>query len=263
MTDAATFYPRDPMRGSFIAALTLHLGIIGTIAVSAWLHGHSQPFGSPDAGGGAIAIETVSTIPIPKHHGETNPLASDTESDVPQTPTKPVDRVKEEIAKPNAIPLKAKKEKLKKAEAESQHQRFRPYDELATNQLTSNTPQQVSNKMYTAQTGAGSISPGAHTTLGVRLSWYAGQIQDIVARHWRTSDIDQRLQTAPPVIATFELMRDGSIRNVQILQGSNISALDISVKRAILDSAPFPPIPPNQGFDKDYAKVEFTFELKQ
>jgi TonB family protein len=268
MTDAATFYPRefysrDPMRGSFIAALTLHLAIVGTIVASAWLRGHSEPFGAPDAGGGAVVVEAVNTIPLPQHHGEQNPLASDTESEVPQAPSKPIDRVKEEVVKPDAIRLKAKPEKAKKAEKESQHQRFRPYDQLATNQLTSRTAPQVSNPMYKAQNGAGSVSPGAHTTLGVRLAGYAAQIQDIVASHWRTSDIDARVQSAPQVIATFELMRDGSIRNVQILQGSNISALDISVKRAILDSAPFPPIPLNQGFDKDYAKVEFTFELKR
>jgi TonB family protein len=62
------------------------------------------------------------------------------------------------------------------------------------------------------------------------------------------------------VIATFELLRDGSVRNLAILQGSGISTLDFSVRRAIQDSR-FPPIP--AGFDKDYAKVEFTFELKR
>ena len=39
------------------------------------------------------------------------------------------------------------------------------------------------------------------------------------------------------------------------------SALDYSVQRAILEASPFPPIP--AGFDKDSARVEFTFELKR
>ena len=73
--------------------------------------------------------------------------------------------------------------------------------------------------------------------------------------------MDARIQTGPTVIATFELMRDGSVRNVQILQTSNIPALDFSVKRAILDASPFPPIP--AGFERDSAKVEFSFELKR
>jgi outer membrane biosynthesis protein TonB len=45
------------------------------------------------------------------------------------------------------------------------------------------------------------------------------------------------------------------------VQQSGISALDYSVQRAILEASPFPPIP--AGFDKDSARVEFTFELKR
>lgn len=56
-------------------------------------------------------------------------------------------------------------------------------------------------------------------------------------------------------------MRDGSVRNVSLLQTSGISTLDYSVQRAISDASPFPPIPP--GFDKDHMRVEFTFELKR
>jgi TonB family protein len=253
---------RDPMRVAFAAALTLHLVGIGTLAFHAWMASRSEAFGDKNPGGGAVSIQSVSSIPIP-HHGEQNPLSSDSESSVPQAATKPVDRAEVEIPKPDAIPIKTKMPKQKPAEVASNHQRFRPYDELEKNQLTSKTAPQISNPMFTAQPGAGRISTGATTTLGSRLGWYGRQIQDLVAQHWRTSDIDSRLQTAPPVIATFELMRDGSIRNLQILQGSGIPALDLSVQRAIRDSAPLPPIPQGQGFDKDYAKVEFTFELKR
>jgi outer membrane biosynthesis protein TonB len=48
---------------------------------------------------------------------------------------------------------------------------------------------------------------------------------------------------------------------MQLLQTSGVPSLDFSVKRAILDASPLPPIPP--GFDRDSAKVEFTFELKR
>jgi TonB family protein len=82
----------------------------------------------------------------------------------------------------------------------------------------------------------------------------------MVALHWHTEGVDARLQTAPPVIATYELLHDGSIRDLQLLQGSGNQALDNSVRRAILDST-FPPIP--SYCDKDHAGVEFTFELKR
>jgi TonB family protein len=250
---------RDSMRGAFVAALLLHAALLAALVLHAL--DKAQPFGDNNPGGGAVAIQAVNTIPIP-HHGEQNPLASDTQSEVPQTRTDPVDRVKEEVPPPDAIRIKTKMAKQKPAEVASQHQRFRPYDELDKNQLTSKTAPQVSNPMFTAQPGAGQVSVGT-STLGVRLAAYGAQIKEIVARNWHTNDVDPHRQTAPPVIATFELMRDGTIRNLEILQGSGIPALDISVKRAILDSNPLPPIPQNQGFDKPYAKVEFTFELKR
>jgi TonB family protein len=62
------------------------------------------------------------------------------------------------------------------------------------------------------------------------------------------------------VIVTFDLMKDGSVRNLAILKGSGIQSLDFSVRRAI-ESVTFPPLP--QGFDRSYAKCEFTFELKK
>jgi TonB family protein len=73
--------------------------------------------------------------------------------------------------------------------------------------------------------------------------------------------VDPAIKTAPPVVATFEISRDGSVRAVALLDKSGISSLDFSVQRAILDSNPFPPLP--QGFDKDSAKVELWFELKR
>ncbi|HLW75857.1 MAG TPA: TonB family protein [Bryobacteraceae bacterium] len=254
------FDPRDSMRGAFFWALALHLGIIGSLALQAWISGTTKAFGSKDAGGGSVAVTPVNSIPIP-HHGEPNPLANPSESAVPQTPVKAPDRVKAETPSPKAIPIKTKKAKQKEAPVASARQIFRPYKELTQNQLTSKAAPQIASPMFTSLPGAGNISTGAHTTLGSRFAGYGAQIEQIVAQHWRTNDVDARYQTAPVVIATFDLMRDGTIRNVQLLQTSGILTLDNSVKRAILDSAPFPPIPP--GFEKSYATVEFTFELKR
>ncbi len=63
----------------------LHGGIIASIAIGNYLHGHVDQFGSPNTGAGAVAIEAVTSIPIP-HRGEVNPLANQSESEVPQAP---------------------------------------------------------------------------------------------------------------------------------------------------------------------------------
>jgi len=248
----------ESIRGAFLGAAALHAAIAGALALNGWL-GHMDSFGAKDAGG-AVSIEAVNSIPLP-HSGPENKLANESKSETPETPAPPVERVKGEKPPPDAVPLKSKAIKKKEAPVASVRQRYRPFDQLEKNQLTAAQPPQVSNPLYSAMPGAGRVGAGANTTLGTRFAAYSAQVQQLVAQHWRTGDVDPRIQTAPTVIATFELMRDGSARNVQILQGSNIPSLDFSVKRAILDASPFPPIPPS--FEREFARVEFWFELKR
>jgi periplasmic protein TonB len=246
----------EPLKKAFLAALGLHVAIIAAAGISTLLP-HDM-FGAKDAGGAAVGIEAVDSIPLP-HSGPKNPLANDTESQVQQAPPKP-EAVKKEVAPPDAIPLKTKKSK-KTAPDVSEKQKFRPYSEVDPYKIQNKTAPAVSNPAFSAAPGAGNVGAGPHTSLGDRFAGYGAQIQDIVARHWHTGDIDARVQTGPTVIATFDLMRDGSVRNVKLLQSSGISSLDNSVQRAILDSNPLPPLP--AAFDRDHASMEFWFELKR
>jgi protein TonB len=249
---------RDSLRGPFFGAVALHAVVFGAVVISS-MTGHRTSFGAAQAGGAAIGVEAVNTIPL-IHHGAPNPVANDTESQTPQTPVvKPKERVKEEPPPPDAVALKLRKTKQKPAPETSARQRFRPLNELLPNQLTSATAPQVSNQAFSAPSGAGRIGAGPNTTLGNEFAGYADQIRRIVASKWRTGDINA--QSAPVVIARFDLMRDGSVSNVELLQRSGVSALDTSVERAIQESAPFPPIPP--GFTRSSASVEFWFELKR
>ncbi len=249
---------RDPMSRAFIVALGLHAAIAGGVLVSTWMSGVRDNFGSPDAGGGAIGIEAVNSIPL-AHTGMQNPLANDTQSQIPQQP-KPRETARKEKESPTAIPLKSR-EKRRLSDVASERQKFRPFKEVDQNQVFAKQAPQVSSPLFSAMPGSGRIGTGANTTLGTRFGAYAQQVQQLVAQKWRTSDVDASVRTAPTVIATFDLMRDGRATNVKILQPSGIPSLDYSVQRAILEATPFPPIP--AGFDRDSAKVEFWFELKR
>jgi protein TonB len=250
---------REPLNRAFLAALTLHVTLIGGLGIYGWVSTHRDSFGAQNAGGGAIGIEAVKSIPL-LHSGQQNPVANDTESQVPQQPAKPIEQAKEEKVSPKAVALKMR-EKKRPADVASERQRFRPFKEIDKNQVFAKQAPQVSNPLFSAMPGSGRIATGANTTLGTRFAAYGQQIQQLVAQKWHTNDVDARVQTAPIVIASFDLMRDGSIRNLRVPQQSGISALDYSVQRAILEASPFPPIP--SGFERDSAKVEFTFELKR
>ena len=91
------------------------------------LNSQHDSFGAQNAGGGAIGIEAVKSIPL-LSTGEQNPVANDTESQVPQAPAKPIEREKEEKVSPNAVALKMKLKK-RPADVASEHQKFRPFKE--------------------------------------------------------------------------------------------------------------------------------------
>ncbi|HEY1757728.1 MAG TPA: TonB family protein [Bryobacteraceae bacterium] len=248
----------DRIRGAFFVALALHAALVGGFLYSGWLDAHKNAFGAHDAGGASVGIEAVNSIPIP-HTGPKNPLASDTDSQVPQAPPKPVEKVKEEKPPPDAIALKSRTPK-KPAPETSEKNKYRPPTKLDLNQIYSSSAPAVSNPAFSAS-GAGRVGAGPNTTIGNRCPGYSAQIQQLVASHWNTSDIDPSIRTANTVIATFELLKDGTTRNIHILQGSGIAPVDSSVQRAIEDASPLPKISEECGVD--HASAEFWFELKR
>jgi protein TonB len=82
----------------------------------------------------------------------------------------------------------------------------------------------------------------------------------LVTDKWQTSGL-AGLNSAPMVIVTFDILRDGNVRNVQIAQRSGNSTLDYSAQRAVMDAAPFPPLP--AAFDRNEANVELRFQLQR
>src|ERR1035437_6655301 len=119
---------REPLQRAFLAALSLHVTLIAGMGIYGWMSTHRDSFGAQNAGGGAIGIEAVKSIPL-LHSGEQNPLANDTESQVPQQPAKPIEKAREEKISPKAVGLKMK-EKRRLSDVASERQRFRPFKEI-------------------------------------------------------------------------------------------------------------------------------------
>ena len=108
--------------------------------------------------------------------------------------------------------------------------------------------------------GSGGVGVGPNNALGTRFGAYADLIAQRVTEKWQTGGL-AGVRTAPVVIITFDILRDGSVRNVQVAQHSGNSTLDYSAQRAVIDAAPFPPLPP--GFDRNEANVELRFQLQR
>ena len=260
MAHADILDQRESLRGPFTGALTLHVAVIGGLIVYALMGMHRESFGDPNAGGAAVGIEAVKSIPLPQH-GPENPVDHDTQSEVPQQPAKQ-ERVKTEPPPPkDAIPLKSRNAKQLRAKVETQPHHFKSFDELDPSKIKSQQAPAVSNPMFSEMPGSGRIGTGANTTLGTRFGEYSARIQQLVSQHWHTGEVDASIRTAPQVMIRFEIQRDGRITPPEVVQTSGVSTLDFSARRAILEASPFPPLP--QAFERNTATFEIVFELKR
>ena len=123
---------RTPLAGS----VAVHVGIAAIAFAYAAFQGSSQVerWGDPKSlGGGAVGITPVQRIPLPSRQGRVNPVANDTESQVPSAPTKPQPKptVRED---PNAIAIKSR-DAQKKSASQTTPQKYTPAVQPRPNQV--------------------------------------------------------------------------------------------------------------------------------
>jgi len=248
---------RDSLRKPFVMSTVFHVVVFGLLILSTLSFNRSREvWGSTNVqGGGAVAIQQSRTLPLPSRIGPINPVANDTQSQVPQAP-KPEPKKQVKQPEPDAVPLKNRQAE-KQPRPQSQ-QRYYPQPPPPNQVYSSQAPAAISPMFQ--KPGSGGVGVGQNNALGTRFGAYADLVAQRVTEKWQTSGL-AGLHTAPIVIVTFDILRDGSVRNVQIAQRSGNSTLDYSAQRAVIDAAPFPPLP--AGFDRSEANVELRFQLQR
>src|SRR5438270_4995711 len=177
--------------------------------------------------GDAVRVNAVKTIPLPSRVGHVNPVANDTESQVPQPPKV---EPKKQLRAPEseAIPMKSRVVPQQPRPQAEQKFRDRP---LTLNQVTSSIPPAAVSPIF-EKPGSGGVGIGPNSVFGNRFGAYADLVIKRVTEKWQTSGLSN-LHTAPMVIVTFDILRDGSVRNPLIAQHSGNSTLDYSALRAV------------------------------
>lgn len=246
----------DRLAGWFVRSLGLHLGLLLALLFYGALFRHKvEQWGSPNGGGmGAVAVNPVARIPLPARQSPENPVANQTESQVPTPPPKLHSKPAVIEPEPDAIPIQGRN--AQKRTSESAPNKFREQQQDRPNQLYSEAGQRLSSPMYGLQ-GGGGVGVGDSSPFGTQFGWYAKLIVDKVGRSWRTTDLRNVTQT---VAVTFTVKRDGSVTRVHITQASGNTTLDFSAQRAVFDASPFPPLPPQ--YPRSDAEVELLFSLK-
>ena len=250
----------EPLARPFWVSMTLHIVILGGLSFGAWADRHRINMGSPTGGGmGGMLVNPVATIPIPNRGGPVNPVANDTQSQVP-TPPAPKEKIKPipkpKTPPPDAIALKSERATTKRQpepQVQPQINKYREQQKYNDSQLYSTPGQRSSSSMYQMQ-GGGGVGLGDNSPFGEEFGTYANIIRDNIARAWKP----MKTGGNPSVVVTFTIQRNGSIANVKIATSSGNQGLDFSAQRAVLD-AQLPPLP--DKFPRSQADVQMKFEL--
>jgi len=259
MPHAEILDERESLSRPFLGSIVLHAAVLGTLFVTAYTSEKSKVrWGVENAGGGpaSVAVTPVNSIPLPQRSGRVNPLANDSQSQLPQIP-KNEPKVKEKAPEPDAIPLKSRTKHHTAPEATVRNP-YRPETVTRPNQVSSHDAPALKSDMF-AKAGSGQIGVGPNSPLGTLCGAYASQIQQLVASKWHTSDIDARITRAPPAVFSFNLHRDGTFDGLRQKESSGNYQIDISAQRALAEITQFPPI----TCGSNGGAIEFLFELKR
>jgi protein TonB len=246
----------ESLGGPFVQSVLLHAAIAGALIVSSISFEHShQVWGSTNtSAGSAVAVTAVKSIPLPARTGQLNPVANDSESQVPQPIAKPQPRT--QVAVPEkAIPIPSRLAKKQPKPEATQH--YHPQT-IPENQLLSHIGQAAVSPMF-QKPGSGGVGVGPNSAFGNQFGGYADLVVQRITSAWQTNGLAG--QNVPMAVVTFDILRNGTVANAKIVQSSGNSTLDFSALRAITDAAPFPPLPPN--YSGSSTNVELRFQLQR
>jgi len=247
---------QDSLGGPFVQSVLLHVAIAVALIVSSISFEHShQVWGSANtAAGTAVAINSVKTIPLPSRQGRINPVANDTESQVPQAPKL---ELKKQVKVPDADAIPLKSRLAKKQPRPEAPQRYHS-EPLEPNQVFSRDAPAAVSPVF-QKPGSGGVGVGPNSAFGNQFGAYADLVVQRVTEKWQTNGL-AGLQL-PMAVITFDILRDGSVKNAQITQRSGNATLDYSALRAVMDAGPFPPLP--SGYSGSSTNVELRFQLQR
>jgi protein TonB len=259
MTALATTRPDESLKQFFYISMICHLTFCVLAAIGYYFSARESSWGGP---GGSITVGIVGNvpaIPLPRPDVVSENRVVDESKGLfksePVAPPKPP---------PDAVPIpKFEKNKPPK------------YITKPSKVLENRTPPPTNAIPYggggtpTVPTtsfamGAGNAQAGMAFTgtgggdFGSRFSWYVEAVQRRVSGNWLQSTVDPSVSTAPRVVLVFTILRNGTVTNVQVTRSSNNYSVDSSATRAVKESSPLAPLPPE--YSGSNVNVEFWFD---
>jgi protein TonB len=217
----------EPVLAPAAGSLLLHCGLAGALLLYGFLGGlfHHNSWGS-SGGGGAIQVNLTSALPLPSDQPPNeNVLSTETPSQAPAEATPKTKQAVDETA----IPISGKQK-----ETEMQNRRRLLLQQQVADNRARYGEQAGSSMARAVQTQG--YSSGQTTVsdsgFGSRFPWYVDNLNRKMAANWYKAEVTPTTRKGARAYIQFAIHRDGSVSNVQMMQPSGYSTLDISCQRA-------------------------------
>ncbi|MGO9640114.1 MAG: TonB family protein [Candidatus Acidiferrales bacterium] len=251
----------DRLTGPLMLSAAFHCALFGSLVLSTIFNHTGSGWGS--VGSGAVTVGLVGSIggvPLPRPEAVTTNRVVDTSKGLYKAEPKP----KEPETQAEKVP-EFNKEK-------QPHYVTRPSRTLED---TTPTPQ---NAVPYGQGGSPSVPYTQFTMAGAtqgalqfggpsggnfsgRFPTYVDAVRNRISSNWLQSTVDPTVRWAPRADFSFEILRNGSIVNIQRLQSSGNVSVDNSALRAIQSSTPLAALP--SEYSGSSVSVEFWFDFRR
>jgi periplasmic protein TonB len=242
-------------------SLLLHGGLLTLLAVSTIYSHRGESWGGP---GGAITVGLVGSVPgvpMPRPEVETtNRVVDESKGLYKSEPAKKVQPPPEATPIPKFERNKPPKYVTRPSKV-LENPAKPPENAVPYGGGGAPTVPYASFSMGAGTQGGLGFSGTSGGDFGARYTWYVEAVQRRISMNWLQATVDPAIQFAPRVVATFDILRNGSVVNAQIVRSSGNASVDRSAMRAILGSNPLQPLPNDYSGSK--VSVEFWFDFKR
>lgn len=249
--------PEESLKRPLLASGGVHAFLLALLLVTVPMDQRGEPWGGP--GGGAVQVSVVRSIPgvpLPRPPVVTQSRvateAPGLHSAEPPKPT-PAERAVElprfgETQQPRPPRPKRRSEPT-------------PPSPIGAIPSGGGGPPALPYTSFQMGGSEGGMEFGGGGGFGNRYPWYVDSVRRRISSNWLQSTVDPYVKWAPRAVITFEVLRDGTVVNIQMLQSSGQPSVDRSAVRAIQDSSPLDRLPSDYSGNK--VLVEFWFDFRR
>lgn len=265
-------HPDATLKSMLPWSIGLHAALFAAIVTVTIVHPRVEYWGSSTAGGSAVRVGMVRSLPAiplpPPDVVSTSRVADDSKTMYKAEP------LPKNVPPPDAIEIpkfeREQAQKYKTRKSRLLEDNTKPPMNAVPGVATGAPQVPISQQQVqvpgafdvqgATQGGLSMSSPGSGD-FGSKYPWYAEAVRNRISSNWIQSMVDPSIRVAPRAVLTFQILRDGTIANIQMIQSSGIPSVDTCAKRAVLASSPLMRLP--NDFYGNALNVQFYFDFRR